>query len=170
MDSVLFNCTKGFATKFNLELPKKSYMKYGHYDKYWTTENRELLDYEFWRNLELYPWSLDIVKLVEKYDPDFRLLTACIRNEGCYSGKYTSVKQKLGDKYADKLITCYKDKTFAAANKNCILIDDKESNCVDWIKAGGTAYQWEERTEDMIEDSIEELGDLDFFLKTNATN
>lgn len=163
LDAVIINCTKGFATKFNLKIPKKSYLNYGYFDEYWTNNNRKLLDYDFWSNLELYPWSKNLIKLVEKYDADFRFLTACVREESCYSGKYANIKKLLGGKYANKIIMCCEDKSFAAG-PNKILIDDKNDNCDLWLKSNGIFYLWKERTEDMIEETDDELRKLEKFL------
>lgn len=167
LDGVIVNFTKGFAQKAKVALPPKSYLEYGHMEKVlgkrvWTYK----LDYDFWINLDPYPWSNDLVDLVESYDKDFRFLSAAVYDQGAWSGKYQWLKNHFGQKYTKKLIICISDKSFAARDKKSILIDDRDKNIKNFIAAGGSAITWKERTEDMLEETRRDLSSLESEIKS----
>jgi len=89
----------------------------------------------FWENLDPYPWNDELFKLLEPYEVHF--CTSPSMDPECFSGKVKWL-YKHAPKKIKRNISITTDK-WLLAKFNRILIDDKESNCLEWEKNGGKA-------------------------------
>lgn len=121
---------------------------------------------EFWSNLQLYPWALDLIKLIYFYDnhftfithPDGAKLTQPIdffppekRNAAtqdnlnynrCTLGKLNSIEKSIPDKYTKFNDVIFAEHKHVYAGPNRILIDDKPSTIKKWNENGGYGILW----------------------------
>lgn len=122
----------GIRSSFN-SLPK---------DRYRELVKHRLVEESFWSDLELFPWSRDLVEKLRKLDDtELYVLTGTFDFPGCYSGKLKWIKQNF-PKLAHRIILLNGrvSKSLLVSDPRCILIDDKKDNCIDWVTAGGTAF------------------------------
>lgn len=90
---------------------------------------------KFWEDIEIFPWTYDLVKLCQKL-AQTSLLTACvINNSNIYAGKCKWIKKHLPGVPHLMGIGC---KSIVASEKS-LLIDDSPINCENFIKNGGNA-------------------------------
>lgn len=106
---------------------------------------------DFWKNLEVYPWTNQLIKTIEKHADNWVFLSKPSRDAGCWSGKYKWAQKHFGE---DKLWLASNNKELAAG-PNKILIDDKLENCEKWSNAGGWSYFWPEITDDFDPAEVE---------------
>lgn len=98
----------------------------------------------FWENLDFMPDGKMIWDFVKKYKP--KILSACGANAKhfCKEGKMRWLQRHLGlsNLSAVHLVPRSHKKKFAKVNnKKCILIDDYDKNCIEFMTAGGIAIQ-----------------------------
>ena len=102
--------------------------------EFWKKINKEP---NFWKELEPYDHFQDLINLIEKYDPNYKILTSPFNSPECYSGKYIWLKKHLG-------LDCQKRAIFTGAKEflaapGRVLIDDNDLNCQKWSDHGGVA-------------------------------
>jgi len=143
MDGVLVNTVKGICEFFKIKNPYV-YGESADWDlsKTLGIEHKDLwphLGYEFWRDLEPYPWMKDVVSLLEE---DFGkenicLLTSPCETRGCSDGKTDWVKEYLPDYTKRCLVGSAKE---FCASLDRLLIDDNDDNVAKFREAGGNAF------------------------------
>jgi 5'(3')-deoxyribonucleotidase len=104
----------------------------GEPEKFW-----EPLSYDFWANLPKTPQCDALVEgLIEIFGAkNICICTSPIQTPGCIDGKLEWVRRNLPKCFHRQYMIC-PVKHFAAAS-NRILIDDRDENIVDFVKAGG---------------------------------
>lgn len=103
--------------------------------------NRLMESYYFWRNLEPYAWSHELLQTIQEYG-DVYFLTKGMPNAGCFGGKIDWIKYHFPN-MIDKTIIVTQDK-WVCSKKGRMLIDDDMRHKKDWEKEGGEFYWWEE--------------------------
>jgi 5'(3')-deoxyribonucleotidase len=103
--------------------------------------NRLMETYNFWRDLEPYAWSKELVQMVAKYG-DVYFLSKARPNAGCMAGKMEWIKFHFPH-MEEKTILTTRDK-WVCSGKNRILIDDDLRHKKMWEDKGGIFYHWEE--------------------------
>jgi len=94
---------------------------------------------DFWANLELFPWSKELVRRMEKLGDVFFLTSpgSCIHSP---SGKMEWIKEHFGIEYMKKtIITKHK---YMCAAPNRVLIDDEKNKVQKFREFGGHAFIW----------------------------
>jgi 5'(3')-deoxyribonucleotidase len=99
-------------------------------DEFWNN-----LGYDFWYGLPMYPVAQTFIKYLEFWG-DVYIATAPALQDECVSGKYAWIKKHFPE-YRSKLFICTHKELLA--DKNSILIDDRDRNCEAFEKAGGLA-------------------------------
>lgn len=172
LDGLLLQFSKAAYKKLDLEYPTNTILNDNLYElagdkrKFWST----VKGHEFWASLEKYPWSDDLIQLVDKYAADWIFLTKAAHDPFCYSGKFECV-QRYWPKYINRLWIVNGTKARFCRGVNDVLIDDKEQNLREWGAQGGSTFHWREVTDDynleeiwvrlkMIEDLISRNHDL----------
>lgn len=92
-------------------------------------------DYKFWRNLKAYPGAKGFVNELRTYGEVF-FATSPTLSGACVAGKYEWVMEHFPELRKNTLIGARKD---VLAGEGCILIDDRDKNCNEFIDAGGQA-------------------------------
>lgn len=128
MDGVLVDFIRGY-----LELTGRDITGSFHSDAaFWAPIDKAGAD--FWTNLN---WTHDGKKLwnyIKKYNPE--ILSAPSRQNDSRVGKFKWIERELPGTH---LILRSPEKKKEFAQPNTILIDDRESNIIDWDKMGGIA-------------------------------
>lgn len=159
LDGLIVNCCKSMCYNIgvdypsNFQFPSDTWL----YDKcaekgmskndFWA-KNR---GFDFWSSMQIYPWSKQLIQVVEKNADDWMFLSKPSMDFDCLSGKAAWVKKHFGEK---KLWLAQDHKEYAAAPTR-ILIDDKKENCKKWSEFGGFAYHWPEITDDFDPTEVE---------------
>lgn len=99
-------------------------------EEFWTYPDRS-----WWANLKPYPTALAFVEWLETGPYDITLLTAHA-GPASAAGKVDWINEWLPDYWKKCLIGHPKEE---CAGPGCILIDDRDKNCADFIEAGGMA-------------------------------
>ncbi len=99
---------------------------------------------KFWEELDLINQVIEVIYFWEKYpNISFNVLSKVPSNKACHDyaiqGKKNWLKNHNLSHVFENVYIVDKDKTKYCKNINDILIDDRESNCIEWQKAGGTA-------------------------------
>ena len=130
MDGVLVDFNERFK-RFSGGISPRDYEdKYGK-EKFWELID-EKIGVRFWVGM---PWMSDGKQLwnyIKNYDPT--LLSSPSRSNSSRMGKRIWRKRNLP---STKLVLAQAAKKQNYANPNSILIDDRESNIDQWVKAGG---------------------------------
>ena len=129
MDGVLVDFNERFKRFSNGVPPTEYEQKFGK-DKFW-----ELIDgigVRFWTGINWMSDGKQLWDYIKKYDP--LLLSSPSRADHSRMGKRIWRKRNLP---STKLVLAYAANKQNYANPNSILIDDRESNIDQWIKAGG---------------------------------
>lgn len=93
--------------------------------------------YEFWRNLELLPWAMELWDEINSLGKEVFIVSASGKFHAGAHAKLDYILEKLNTrKY---VLTKYK---YLCANPQSILIDDFYRNVKEFQKAGGIAYEW----------------------------
>jgi len=94
---------------------------------------------DFWANLELFPWSKELIKRMEKLGDVFFLTSpgSCITSA---SGKMKWIRKHFGNEYVEKIIMTKHKYMCAAPNR--ILIDDVKEKVEKFREFGGHALVW----------------------------
>lgn len=109
-----------------------------HRDDY--TEDQFWIDIEkggadFWTSIPLLPHAREVIDVVQRYDPDFFIVTSPSRAIDCYVGKIRWIREHLG---INRRFIFSNDKSMLA-RYGTILIDDREESCIKFRDAGGCA-------------------------------
>lgn len=91
-------------------------------------------DCQFWEKLEPLPWCDRLWKEVHKLTQDVHIISSPSHCDSSYTGKVRWLKRKFGRDFTRFMLTPHKE---ILAKPNSILIDDRESNCNKFCKAGG---------------------------------
>jgi 5'(3')-deoxyribonucleotidase len=142
-DGVLANWQQHVFDTFDVASP--THIQRAEYDTWkccgFTTENdfwRKLDEYgdEWWANIPPFEYTQDLWQLCNRIAPTC-ILTKTGPNPSAASGKM---------KWIDKHLNTHnflmgRVKRFCAGPQ-ALLIDDKEKNCMDFVKHGGNAFLW----------------------------
>lgn len=97
------------------------------------------LDQNWWRTMPAYPGMKDFYESLRQIT-NTRILTAPVSSSGCYAGK----AQWVEDMWPERgifaildLIICRAEDKQLLARPHHILIDDRQKNIDEWVKAGG---------------------------------
>lgn len=161
LDGVLINFTKGACRALNIECPKNTifdkknggewiYEQAGGRSAFW----KRVHGFNLWANLEPYPWSKELLKIIHKHTNSWAYLTKPSIDSGCWSGKYTCVNKHFNYGYGRLAIVEF-DKSKICHGPQDLLIDDKAENCEKWRAAGGAAYHWVEVSDDWPQNLID---------------
>jgi len=120
----------------------------------------------FFANLPLYPWSKELVDVVDKSGLDWVFLSKSTINDGVSSGKSQWVRDNF-PKYVDRLWLARGSKS-RASGPGKILIDDKMVNLVEWQCASGTGFLWKELHPSQTEEAARRIEELKLVLTNGA--
>ncbi|WP_417849405.1 5' nucleotidase, NT5C type [Thalassoglobus sp.] len=99
--------------------------------------------YAFWNEMPEYPWSRELVDLVERNSSEWYILSSPARNSDSLKGKLEALKLMFGERFRRYILTPNKR---LLAGRNRILIDDHERHCEEFENDGGKAIlfprQW----------------------------
>lgn len=151
MDGVIANFTKQACKVMGEPYPSNTVFK----DYSWVFDKhgkhscyKRMKGHHFWLEVEPFPWTQKLIDIVDKEsDGNWMYLTKPMVDPFCYSGKAEWI-MKHRRNTLDKLTIIGSGKHHVARNVFDVLIDDKIGNCEDWTKAGGSAYFWEEISDD----------------------
>lgn len=104
-------------------------------EEFWQEINKHRY---FWHGLEKFEYFDELIKLIEKYDGNFKLLTSPTNSENCYAGKFHWIDDNFDFEPSNRAII-HSDKSALVKDEDCVLIDDVEHNCEEWVAAGGKA-------------------------------
>ncbi len=90
--------------------------------------------WEWWANLEPYPWFDDLIHMVEEADPNYVICTTPSASPYSCSGKLEWIHRHLGKDFRRYIMAC--DKSPLAA-RGRLLIDDGDHNCKAFREKGG---------------------------------
>ena len=168
MDNVLVNFHKVTAPVFNLPYPSKTVLGYE-----WLLQAAKLTPEEvlsvmkshprIWEEAEPFPWTADLIQLLDVKTPHWLLLTTATHDPACWSGKVKWVERYLSSAALNKLVIVGGPKS-QLAGRGDVLVDDAYHNVAAWREAGGAAYHWVEYSEDMTELAAKQVIDLSTFL------
>jgi 5'(3')-deoxyribonucleotidase len=106
---------------------------------------------EFWADLEKFPWSDEIVKLVSQSGKDWRFLTKPMKTPACFHGKAEWMFNHY-PRHWDRMHIGGGTKSYACRDLGDLLIDDAEENIFEWENSGGSVFHWKEITDDYVGD------------------
>ena len=96
---------------------------------------------KFWEGLELLPWAIDLIKVVEKACTrrgcQWLILSSPSSTAECHLGKVKWLKNHFGKDFSKFIITGRKELLAGPAR---LLIDDREKNCQSFTAAGGESF------------------------------
>jgi len=151
MDGVIANFTKQGAKVMGEPYPSKFvFRQYSWiFDKHGKSScYKRMKGHLFWTEIESFPWTQQLIDLIDKEtNGDWMYLTKPMVDAYCYSGKAEWI-MKHRRETLNKLCIIGAGKHNVVRDVKDILIDDKIENCQDWVKAGGSAYFWEEISDD----------------------
>lgn len=103
-------------------------------EEFWKPSNNA----EFWAGLKETPEASQLVQLAtELFGDNIAMLTAPSESEWCLPGKKTWMMNHFPKLYNRMIFTNAGSKKFLAGEGR-ILVDDRDQNIQQWIKAGGT--------------------------------
>ena len=88
----------------------------------------------FWENLDEHPWCDDLLAIVKETTDDWYIVSSPSHSCSSYTGKVRWLKNKFGSKF-DKFALIPHKHIFA--NKDTILIDDREESVNRFVDTGG---------------------------------
>ena len=101
-------------------------------DEFWEPIHRQ--GRSFWYNLEKYPWTDELISLVESYAKDVYICTTPCRDPDSLKGKLEWIQDKLPPKYASRYImTGHKQ---LMSKPDTLLIDDSDANIDKFLRGG----------------------------------
>lgn len=145
LDGVIYNWLKSGLKLFNIdpEIEKNRVLLKTYHDSLEMIRNKhEVFDAvesagsDFWSNLELLPWGLELYDSLTKLG-NVTILTSPGLWTYAGQGKQIALKRDFGI----KSFILAKEKHICA-RPNAILIDDKKKNVTNFRKAGGWSYLW----------------------------
>lgn len=152
LDGVIADMTSAAAQVHGIKLPYGK-LDYGYlYSKFTRKSDfwKKCHHHDFWANIPLYPWSKDLVSIVEKSKIPFVFLTKAPMGTGAWSGKAEWIQKNFG-KHQNKLWVVRGDKALMS-RQGYLLIDDKPENIKSWTEAGGDGIIWPEVNPDPNDD------------------
>ena len=93
----------------------------------------------FWSCLDLCEGAIELWDIAQNHNPI--VLTSPSLQPHCVSGKLQWLQRMYGSNFRD-YIFCPAQHKHLLAGPESILIDDRESNCDDWMESGGSAILW----------------------------
>jgi 5'(3')-deoxyribonucleotidase len=154
-DGVLANFNKAFAPAFGLTYPSRTVL---HHEWLMNTAGVSVSEFfrivethsYLWENAEPYPWTSEMVQVLDLAVPDWMILTSATHDPDCWSGKVKWFKRYLTDSLIDRVVMIGGRK-HRIASKGDLLIDDHYENIEAWRAAGGVAIHWIDYTDDLEE-------------------
>lgn len=143
MDGVLTNFHKGVCDAFDYPYKLEEMRRYDFWQEWSRDVTRKdvncICNQDFWAELEWHEEGKEIMNLVANaYGiENVFLLTCPMPNMGSWTGKKVWVGSMAPDYVKRLIVTHAPKKCFAASDT--LLIDDKEENVDEFIKAGGQA-------------------------------
>lgn len=138
LDGVLCSFCDG-ALKAHGRPEKHDDIKQWNFFEAWGMTAQQFYDgirgYDFWFNLEPYPWAVDMFRKIKERFPCV-IATAPCEDEECASGKYAWLKKHLSVGVSDVMMG---SKKHLMAHPLHILIDDSPSGIAAFQAAGGIA-------------------------------
>jgi len=140
MDNVLCDFTKAAVLANEKAYDRKAVTNWNIWEswggtevKFWAAIRNE--GWQFWSNLEPYPWLAEIFSIARDLAGEVKIVTAPQKSADCYSGKFY-----WWQKYcpADFELMPFKSKHLLASPRR-LLIDDADANVEAWRAAGGKA-------------------------------
>ena len=124
---------------------------------------------ELWDRAEPFPWTSDLVQLLDVKTPHWCILTKATHDPVCWSSKVKWVDRYLSPSALSKLIIVGGPKS-QLASKGDVLIDDAFHNVTTWRNAGGVAFHWVEYSEDLTDLAALQLVDVGKLLDAEFAN
>lgn len=149
LDDVIFSWEESASKILNIDINDEKIRKRlklerkiesfvdGGVDEMWKMLDKE--GDKFWADLEMLPWARRLYDMLRKETELFCFLSSPSRDPSCASGKIKSLKNNFGDKFDDFLLGRNK---YLCANKNSLLIDDREKNIELFRSHGGNGFLW----------------------------
>lgn len=154
VDGVLANWTKKACEKTSIEYP----IDFEFPNQGWLATRasvKKIQDasdsLEFWTDIEKYPWSNDIVKMVSQSGKHWNFLTKPMKTPHCFAGKAEWMFQHYPYHW-DKMWIVTGSKSTVCRGPGDLLIDDMDKNLEEWKEAGGSIFEWKEVTHDWTGD------------------
>ena len=94
----------------------------------------DLAGEDFWAQLPLLPHALELVNLIELFDPEWYLATTPSRSPSSFAGKRRWITRVFGDSFDRFVFTPHKH---LLANSKTVLIDDRPQSVYRFHQAGG---------------------------------
>lgn len=106
-----------------------------------TEEVAERCTIDFWKNLKWMPDGRTILHTILQSCPakDVFLTSVPMDNIESYAGKMIWVDNNMGHSWLDRLFITKSSKAMFAQNRDCLLVDDNEKNCLEFEQAGGSS-------------------------------
>jgi hypothetical protein len=90
---------------------------------------------KFWEDLEPYPWTQDLLKMVRKADPDFFICTKPSTCPASLAGKMSWLQRHVSPVIKNYIMAPQK---WPLAQPGRLLIDDSDENCQGFAAHGGS--------------------------------
>jgi hypothetical protein len=90
---------------------------------------------KFWEDLEPYPWTQDLLKIVRKADPDFFICTKPSTCPASLAGKMSWLQRHVSPVIKNYIMAPQK---WPLAQPGRLLIDDSDENCQGFAEHGGS--------------------------------
>ncbi len=144
MDGVLTNFHKGVCKAFHYPCVLDEMIRYAFWED-WKEKNvtgqdvNNICNQVFWEDLEWMHDGKEILRIVEDAygKENIFIITLPMPNAGSWTGKRIWIEHMAPD-YKKQLIVTQASRAFFAS-PNTLLIDDKQENVDEFIKAGGNA-------------------------------
>lgn len=144
MDEVLTNFFKGVCIAFGREYILEEITRYDPWEDWEGPRVRisdinEICNQEFWEDLEWMPNGKEILRIVEEAygKENIFIITQPMPHKGSWTGKKTWINRMAPEYRKRLMITEIPKAVFASSD--ILLIDDKNENVDEFIKAGGNA-------------------------------
>ena len=164
MDGVLVNFHKHACPLFGIAYPKNSVLGWN-----WLFERAGVGIDEFlsrvdstagfWEGLDAFPWTSDLMQVLDVVNPDWGIMTAGTHDPRSWAGKAAWVSRHLQASGLYRLVVMHGQKGKIGGCGD-VLIDDSYDQCVAWNHAGGKAFHWVEYSEDLSGPAMEQVGRL----------
>jgi hypothetical protein len=92
--------------------------------------------FEFWRDLEPYPWMQDLLDAAHSRKARVLFLTAPSLGTDCIKGKLEWMQKHCGRQFRDYVIT---EAKYLCARPAALLVDDNQKQVTQFMAAGGHA-------------------------------
>lgn len=169
MDGVLANFNKAGAATFGIPYPKKSRLRHTWLqDESGVSLSRwfEIMENDplIWERIETFPWTPALVQCLDIHAPGWKILSSATYDPPCWSGKAKWVQKRLFPIAHMHRLVLVGGRKFDLASPGDVLVDDWDENINQWQLAGGSAFKWDEFTEDMEEHALDQIERLRDFL------